>query len=140
MEITISLNDEDIKSGTGVAVLAALTGLTPVVRKKVMIPHAVPEDEPDMVGTESEEEPEAISEAAREPDPEPKAEAVSVNEMGKYSAKDLKVALMDFCRANKDGGAQLVKSKFKAMGVKGGVSGATKEQLARVLAEVQQGG
>lgn len=82
-------------------------------------------------------EPEAEPEA--EAEPEPAAEKAAEPEKAKAPERtvdELKKALKEFCTSH-DGGAAKIQAKFKELGIKK-ASEATKEQLERVLKEVNE--
>lgn len=82
---------------------------------------------------EHEAEPEA------EAEPEPAAEKAAEPEKAKAPERtvdELKKALKEFCTSH-DGGAAKIQAKFKELGIKK-ASEATKEQLERVLKEVNE--
>lgn len=84
-----------------------------------------------------EAEPEAEPEA--EAEPEPAAEKAAEPEKAKAPERtvdELKKALKEFCTSH-DGGAAKIQAKFKELGIKK-ASEATKEQLERVLKEVNE--
>lgn len=90
---------------------------------------------------EPEAEPEAEAEAEPKPAAEKAAEKAAEPEKAKAKAPErtvdeLKKALKEFCTSH-DGGAAKIQAKFKELGIKK-ASEATKEQLERVLKEVNE--
>lgn len=86
-----------------------------------------------------EAEPEAEPETGAEAEPEPAAEKAAEPEKAKAPERtvdELKKALKEFCTSH-DGGAAKIQAKFKELGIKK-ASEATKEQLERVLKEVNE--
>ena len=101
-------------------------------KKAEPVKEAEPEAEP-----EPAKKAEPVKEA--EPEAEPAAEKASEPEKAKVPERtvdELKKALKEFCTSH-DGGAAKIQAKFKELGIKK-ASEATKEQLERVLKEVNE--
>lgn len=162
MNVVITIEDEELKNmshGSVEAMAKLLTGkdfsidaeakvctpdpdAEPVVKaevKEVKVSASKKADKPAAEKQKPAKKAEPVKEAEPEAEPEPAAEKAAEPEKAKAPERtvdELKKALKEFCTSH-DGGAAKIQAKFKELGIKK-ASEATKEQLERVLKEVNE--